>query len=44
MSMGFPGVPAGGTTFVSHLAFASVLGIDNPQEIIVLVLTFDWIL
>nr|XP_027205700.1 excitatory amino acid transporter 1-like isoform X2 [Dermatophagoides pteronyssinus] len=44
MSMGFPGVPAGGTTLVSHLAFASVLGIDNPQEIIVLVLTFDWIL
>ncbi|KAH9490476.1 hypothetical protein DERF_016676 [Dermatophagoides farinae] len=43
MSMGFPGVPAGGTTLVSHLAFASVLGIDNPQEIIILVLTFDWI-
>ncbi|KAF7493932.1 Excitatory amino acid transporter 1 [Sarcoptes scabiei] len=44
MSMGFPGVPAGGTTLITHLAFASILGIDNPQDMIIMVLTLDWIM
>ncbi|KAI2796313.1 hypothetical protein BLOT_015867 [Blomia tropicalis] len=43
MSMGLPGAPAGGATLINHIAFASVIGIDNPQNIIAFILAFEWI-
>ena len=44
MSMGFPGTPAGGQVIVNHIAFASVLGVENPQNVLAFIIAFEWMM
>lgn len=44
MSMGVPPVIGTGTTMLNHMAVASVLGVDNPQDILAYVLAFEWMM
>lgn len=43
MSAGMPPTPASGgaTAIVHHLTFASVLGVENVQDILVYILAFE---
>ncbi|KAF7490581.2 Excitatory amino acid transporter 3 [Sarcoptes scabiei] len=44
LSMGVPPVIGTGTTMLNHIAVASVLGVDNPHEILAYVLAFEWMM
>ena len=42
MTMGLPGAPNGGGMIVAHIAYASIIGIDDPQDILAYILPFEW--
>ncbi|CAG2175872.1 unnamed protein product, partial [Oppiella nova] len=44
MSMAFPGAPSGGSSIVNFIAFCSVIGIDNPLDILAYTMTMDWLM
>ncbi len=42
MTMGLPGSPNGGSTIITHIAFASAIGIDDPLDVLAFVMPMEW--
>lgn len=42
--MGFPAAPASGGVIVVHITYASVIGIDNPTDVVAYIMAFEWIM
>lgn len=42
--MGLPPVIDTGTYMLNHMAIASVLGVENPQDLLAYILAFEWMM
>lgn len=42
--MGFTPTPGGGAVIVNHMAYASIMAVENPQDILAYILAFEWIM
>jgi hypothetical protein len=44
MSLAMPGIPSGGSSIVTFIAHCTVVGINNPLDVLVYIMTIDWLM